>query len=70
MNMLIALATTNVAKLLFWLIFFTHVNQLNGSTQEKEKIFLDILKSSDVFTAKVELRIHRMGRGELATFQH
>ena len=38
-----------IAKLLFLAIFFSHVNQLNGSMQGKDKNILDVTESIDAF---------------------
>ena len=57
-----------IAKLLFLADFFSHVNQLNSSMQEKEKNFLDLLEGIGTFQAKIKLWLHRMESGKLAAF--
>ena len=44
-----------IAKLLFLTDFFSHVKQLNGSMQGKQRIFLDVAESIDAFKAKRKL---------------
>jgi len=57
-----------IAKLLFLADLFSHVNQLIGSMQGKEKTFLDVSEGIDAFKAKIKLWIHRMESGKLAAF--
>ena len=57
-----------IAKLLFLADFFSHVNQLNGTIQEKQRIFLDVAESFNAFKAKMKLQMHRMETGKLAAF--
>ena len=57
-----------IAKLLFLADLFSHVNQLNSSMQEKEKLLFDVLESIDAFKGKIKLWMHRMKSGRLAAF--
>ena len=47
-----------IAKLLFLADFFSHMNQLNNSMQEKEKNFLDVSEGIGAFQAKIKLWMH------------
>ena len=55
-----------IAKLLSLADFFTHVNQLNGCTQGKQRTFSDIAESIDAFKDKIKLWLHGMETGKLA----
>ena len=57
-----------IAKLLFLANVFSHVNQLNSSMQERDKLFFDVLESIDAFKGKIKLGMHRMKSGRLAAF--
>ena len=57
-----------IAKLLFLADFFSHLNQLNTSTQGKDKILLDVSEDIITFKAKMELWMHRMEQGKIAAF--
>ena len=57
-----------IAKLLFLADVFSHVNQLNSSMQGKEKLFFDVLESTDAFKGRINLWMHRMKSGRLAAF--
>ena len=54
--------------MLFLAAFFSHLNKLKTSTQEKDKIFLDVSEDIIAFKARMELYIHRMEHGKTATF--